>query len=217
MKMLEEIYCYRMVHIKNMVHILENGITHRNSKNANPTYLAIGDVEVINTRESKIVEVTNGSTEILETFTLGEYIPFYFGVRMPMLLVIQSGWNNVKSSVNPEEIVYLAVNLKTLVDLGKNYYFSDGHATDAFSVFYNKHKIEDITKILNWEAIKGKYWGGDGNLNRKRKMQAEFLISGDLPFSVLHGYVCYNQSAKNILINLGIDKEKIKVKPECYY
>ncbi len=38
------IYIYRMTHIDNIPHILKYGITHKNSKNANPHYKAIGDV-----------------------------------------------------------------------------------------------------------------------------------------------------------------------------
>jgi hypothetical protein len=79
---------YRMTHILNIPHILKYGITHKASSYANTHYVPIGDTSLINTRSSKQVQVTNGNI-LAEgvVITLGDFIPFYFGVRMPMLYV----------------------------------------------------------------------------------------------------------------------------------
>ena len=94
---LTEIKIYRMTHIDNILHLLQNGITHRNSPNHNPKYITIGDTSLINTRDTKQVSVDNG--DFLDfnvpTISLGDYIPFYFGVKMPTLYVIQNGGNFV--------------------------------------------------------------------------------------------------------------------------
>lgn len=82
---LDNIYLYRMTHIGNIPHILSHGIVHSTSPKANPDYIAIGDKSLIDCRKSKTVEVAG------EKIVLGDYIPFYFGVRMPMLYVIQHG------------------------------------------------------------------------------------------------------------------------------
>lgn len=83
---LDEIYLYRMTHIENIPHILQYGITHSNSPNANPAFVPIGDGSLIRTRSGFLLDCGR---------RLGEYIPFYFGVRMPMLYVIQKGFNFV--------------------------------------------------------------------------------------------------------------------------
>lgn len=57
---LENIYIYRMTHIDNIPNILLNGITHRNSPNSNPTFVAIGDISLIDTRSTKSVSIDNG-------------------------------------------------------------------------------------------------------------------------------------------------------------
>ena len=54
-------------------------------------------------------------------------------------------------------------------------------------------------------------------MNIKRKKQAEFLVSGDLSPDLIVGFGCYNESAKNKLISLGVPEEKIKVIPQSYY
>jgi hypothetical protein len=80
---LSQINIYRMTHIENIPHILQYGITHRNSPNANPDYVTVGDKSLIDKRNTKQVSIENDGTIVL-----GDFIPFYFGVRMPMLYVI---------------------------------------------------------------------------------------------------------------------------------
>ena len=76
---LYQIRIFRMTHIANMLHILEHGITHSSSPHANPDYRPIGDGSLIGSRAA--FPVTGNKT-------LGDYIPFYFWGRMPMLYVI---------------------------------------------------------------------------------------------------------------------------------
>jgi hypothetical protein len=42
-------HLYRMIHIENIPHILENGITHRNSTHANSNFIPMGDSSTIST------------------------------------------------------------------------------------------------------------------------------------------------------------------------
>ena len=214
---LEKINIYRITHIQNIPHILKYGITHKNSSNSNPDFRAIGDSSLINTRNNKLVNITNGASKIIATITLGDYIPFYFGVKMPMLYVIQHGGNFVPEATNAEDIVYIACSVKKIYNLGYEFYFSDGHATDFLTTFYDKNKINDLNTILDWKAIKAPYWGGEKNLDIKRKKQAEFLVKGDVLPETIIGYVCYNDTAYKKLTNLGIAKEIIKIKPNIYF
>ncbi len=110
---LAEIKVYRMTHIDNIPHILKNGITHRNSPNHNPNYISIGDISLIYTRDNKQVIVDNGDFLDFDApkITLGQYIPFYFGVKMPMLYVIQNGGNFVPESTPANKIIYIACSL----------------------------------------------------------------------------------------------------------
>ena len=74
------------------------GITYKTSKNSNPKFKAIGDLSLINVRSTKTVSIDNGDFLNCDapTITLGDFIPFYFGARMPMLYVFQNGGNFVK-------------------------------------------------------------------------------------------------------------------------
>ncbi|RYX86902.1 DUF4433 domain-containing protein [bacterium] len=216
---LADIKVYRMIHIDNIPHVLQQGITHKDSPNRNPDFVTIGDVSLIDTRSNKQVCIDNGdflnysSTSI----TLGDFIPFYFGVKMPMLYVIQHGGNFVEKATPANNIVYLVCSISLIVASNNNYYFSDGHATDSLTTFYDRSKIEDLPKTIDWNAVKASYWGGQENLNTKRKKQAEFLVSNDIPANFIVGFGCYDEVAKVKLLNMDILEEKIKVIPNSYY
>ena len=203
---LDDIRIYRMIHIKNIPHILQNGITHKNSANRNPDFITIGDVSLIATRSSKQVSVNNG-----------DFIPFYFGVKMPMLYVMQNGGNFVEKATPPEEIIYLACSVRNIIGLNKEYYFSDGHGTDDYTTFYDKSGIDKLPKIIDWPSVKASYWGGQENLNTKRKKQAEFLLAGNLPPEFIIGFGCYNELAKDSLMKMGVQEAMIKIIPNAYY
>lgn len=215
---LSQVKIYRILHIENIPHILSNGITHKNSSNANSDFVGIGDLSLISNRNARRVDVDNGNTfNTIETITLGDFTPFYFGVKMPMLYVIQHGGNFVEKANEPENIVYVVCSVELIISSGMRYYFSDGHATDFLTSFYNKDEINQLPQIVDWTAIKTSYWSGQQNLNIKRKKQAEFLVQGDIPPDFITGFGCYNDSAKQKLIELGVNDQLIKVIPHAYY
>jgi len=215
---IEKIFLYRITHIKNISHVLSHGITQKSSTHANPAFQAIGDKSLIDNRSGKQVIIDNGDLFNVKaaSITLGDFIPFYFGVRMPMLYVIQVGGNFAKEQ-KPQDIVYIACSLKSIIANNLRFYFTDGHATDHFTTFYDSEKVNEISEIIDWKAIKSKYWGGQENLDAKRKKQAEFLVQDDVPVQCIRGYGVYNETAKEKMIKFGIDGSIIKIIPNAYY
>lgn len=217
---IDKVKIYRITHIENIPHILQHGIAHKDSPDRNQNYRNIGDKSLIDTRNKREVSIDNGEIDLENNNTsiiLGDYIPFYFGVRMPMLYVAQHGGNFVDQATSPEDIIYLACSLNKLILSDIDFYFTDGHATDMLTSFYDKTKINELVNIIDWSAIKSSYWGGDENLNVKRKKQAELLISGDVPLDLIIGFGCYSESARNKIISMGVTEEKVKIIPNAYY
>lgn len=204
---LNKTYLYRMTHIENIPHILNYGITHASSENANPDFVSIGDDSLITTRNDFLLN--NGRR-------LGEYIPFYFGVRTPMLYVVQNGFNMV-TSTPAEKIVYCVSSVQKIIDQQLDFVFTDGHAVDKFSSQYTPVDIHDIEKLLDHKAIKAKYWNDENDLDLKRRKEAEFLVSGDIVKEAVLGFVVYNENAKNSVIDFGAINDKVLIKKNFYF
>ena len=207
-----------MTHIENIPHILQFGITNKISNNSNPHFVSIGDISLIDTRSKKRVQVDIGTFNLnANIIVLGDYIPFYFGLKMPMLYVMQIGGNFVEHPTPAEDIVYLVCSITNIIESGNIFYFSDGHATDNLTTFYDSSKVNELTTIIDWDSVGAPYWGGHDNLNIKRKKQAEFLVLNDISPDFLTGVGCFNETAKRKLTGMGVDEGMIRVIPNAYY
>lgn len=203
---LSKIYLYRMTHIENISHILEYGITHVSSLHANLNYTPIGDASLINTRNEFLLD--NGKK-------LGDYIPFYFCILTPMLYVIQRGYNVKK--VDSENIIYCVSSVQKIIDTNIDFVFTDGHAIETISSQYTSQNINDIENLIDLKIAKDPNFKDLNDLDKKRRKQAEFLVSSDIPVQAILGFVVFNETAKNKLLNLGIEERRIKVLKHYYF
>jgi hypothetical protein len=204
---LSKIYIYRITHIENIKHILQYGITHSTSLNANPDFVPIGDGSLISSRSSFLLN--NGRK-------LGEYIPFYFCIRSPMLYVIQNGFNHV-APIHAENLVYCVSSVQKIMDLNLDFVFTDGHAVNSLSSQYSKSDVDNIVNIIDISAIKSKYWKNENDLDLKRRKEAEFLVLGDIASSAILGYIVYNTNSKNKLMSLTNIQSNVFVKQKYYF
>lgn len=196
-----------MTHIENIPHVVSNGITHAASVNAHPDFTPIGDPALIETRNGFVLE--NGRR-------LGEYIPFYFGTKMPMLYVIQKGFNMVRATP-AEDIVYCVTSVQKIVEHQLEVVFTDGHAVDRLTKQYDRSYLATLDTLLDWDAIKARYWKSETDLDLKRRKEAEFLVDGDVPKEAVLGFIVATQAAKNKLLGWGLADDKVVVKPDYYF
>lgn len=211
MKTPDTIYLYRITHIDNLDFIFKSKIICcPNSKDSDSNFIGIGDSSLIQSRKSREIPVVpNGD--------FSDYIAFYFGARSPMLYNIQKGYNNVKKR-DPEDIVYLITNFKTVKESNSDFVFTDGHGYHHLSQFFNQ---EIDLKEVDWKTVKLVKWNDtEEDPDRKRKKQAEFLIHNKLPISMIRAIVVYNESAKSI-VSAQLAANSIEctvvVKPNYYY
>ncbi len=208
-----------MTHMENIPHMLKYGITHKSSPYANPMFKPIGDSSLIDYRKTKTVEISEGrvSFSIQNSIVLGDFIPFYLGLRTPMLYVVQKGGNFVPNPTPAENIVYCVSSVQRIIDENLTFFFSDGHATNGLSKFYSKAKVSEIKDLIDFEAANAKYWKDENDLDLKRRKEAEFLVKEDIPAACILGFACYNDEAKDKLLAMGISEKRIIVKPNFYF
>lgn len=202
-----KIFLYRMTHIENIPHILQHGVTHITSNNVNVDYVAIGDGSLISKRN--MLALRNGKM-------LGSYIPFYFGTRMPMLYVIQNGYNGV-STLQPQDIVYCVTSVEQILNNQLEYVYTDGHAVESFSTFFFPESIDDIEQNIDKTAIESKFWKDENDLDKKRRKEAEFLVGNDIPQTAILGFAVYNEIAKAKLIQFGVNENIIGIRGQFYF
>jgi ssDNA thymidine ADP-ribosyltransferase DarT-like protein len=105
--------------------------------------------------------------------TLGDYVPFYFGPRSPMLLTYKSG-NVTGKPENQDEIIYFVTTAEAVAARGYRFVFTDGHPIKEPKAFFNN--LADIDEV-DLDLMTKKYWNDtDSDPDRKRRRQAEFLV-----------------------------------------
>ena len=199
-------YAFRMTHIDNMHHIIKHGLVKKDSPLRDEHFVSIGDRKIIGLR----------SDMEIKGYRLGEYMPFYFGPRSPMLYVIQHGYNGV-TRVEPENIVYCVIKIDDLIQNDIDCIFTDGHALPRLTSFYKKEDLSRINDIVRYEDVYSTQWDSEEDRDLKRRKEAELLVNCDLPVTFICGYVVYNEIARQKLMKLGIIDDKIVVAPKYYF
>jgi hypothetical protein len=79
-------------------------------------------------------------------------------------------------------LIYLVTKAQTVNNSGSEWVFTDGHATMAFSEFFDD--LKDLDEI-DWEVMESRYWSDTPTLpDRKRRRQAEFLTKDCCPWEL---------------------------------
>ncbi len=191
---------YRIVHIDNVEYLLTHGMFTRHHAQADPDYINIGDSGLIEQRNDYPVPINppNG--------TLGEYIPFYFGILSPMLLNIKTGFRGITQRPQ-SNIVYIVCRANKIIEHCDNWCFTDGHAKNAITEFYND---ENSLEEVDWNIVSERYWSNtEDDFDRMRRKQAEFLVKEHVPVQCISSIVVLNQQISNlvqaILDRLGLE------------
>ena len=199
-------YIYRMIHIDNMSHILDNGLYSPLHSKAALNYTEIGDPALIRERSGKPVPIAPGGV-------FPEFVSFYFGGRMPMLWSMlhahelllkrhhasEEGWFhrfNVRGTHqrHQREIVFIACGFQKVVDTCPEWCFTDGHACSPRTQFYND--LADLSR-LDWRMIERHDLSR--NWESERRRQAEFLVKGFVPVTCIdHLVVRYKEQKEQL-------------------
>lgn len=174
---------YHITDISNLPSIIRQGGLYSDAlMRANfPGHTNIGYDQIKARRLSEII-VPFGSNKFV-----GEYVPFYYCPRSPMLYTINQG-NVTKPAGCQGDIVHLVSNVQIALGLGKEYAISDGNAGTYYATFYNDISALDL---LDWNVLNSWSWGGE----KRNKKQAEFLVADSFPWQSFSSIGCMNNVA----------------------
>ena len=181
----ERALIFRIVHRANLQTMLDDGLHCRNSQAAMKLFVQIGNPDLIDRRQTRVVECPPGGV-------LSDYVPFYFTPFTPMMFNIKTGYNGITKRPN-EDIMIFVSSLHRLVTDGICFVFSDRHAYLKLAQFTNDLKNLDW---IDWVSLKERNFKKD-DIDRFERYQAEALVHEHMPISSLAGIVCYNSVIKS--------------------
>ncbi len=188
----QNINLYRIVHRDNVAYILEKGMFCYGHPFFDPDNIFIGDSKLTQERHSFELPLTDCGH-------LGDYVPFYFGSRSPMLYNIHTGYRGIEQRPQ-SEIVYIVCKLQCLIEKGYIVVFTDGHAKNKVTRFFTD--AEELNQ-MDWESIKALQWDNtDANPDRMRRKQAECLVKSQVPPQCIAALVVYDVATKKAMETL---------------
>jgi hypothetical protein len=177
---------FRIVHVDNLPWLLRHGLPCRNSALLHPRYHPIGNPDLIERRQHRVVPLAPGGT-------LGDYVPFYFTPWSPMLYNIKTGYGGIERQKN-DDIAIVVASLPRLDELGLDYVVSDRHAYLRMANFFR-----DRARLIElpWDDWCKHHFKRDReDPDRFERYQAEALVHGAVPTEALLGIVVYTESLK---------------------
>lgn len=168
---------YRIVHVDNLATLLARSALH--APNHAPAdglpYRTIHDEEVQCARQQREIPCGPGGS-------CHDYVPFYFGPRSPMLLLLHTGRvNGYTEGQGP--IVCLVSTVQAVARAGCRFVFSDGHGLARWT-----HWFADLALLgeVDWNTVQARMWNDTPqDPDRQRRKQAEFLVYRQCPWDVL--------------------------------
>jgi len=190
---------YHLTHIDNLVSIIQSGgcLSFNQMQNQEIDHIDVAYETIQARRAQKSVPCGPGGC-------LHDYVPFFFAPRPPMLYAIHGGSvEGYEQGQTP--LIHLVTTAQTVSNSSSEWVFTDGHATMAFSGFFDD--LNDLNEI-DWEVMESRYWNDTPTLpdrDRKRRRQAEFLIKDCCPWELFSEIGVINSRmgsrAENILEN----------------
>jgi len=201
----EQILIYHITDVANLPGVLAEGGLHSDVAMAQRKPTVIGYTHI---KERRMKELRVGCCG---GRFVGEFVPFYYCARSPMLYVINRGNTGLPSGCQ-RSIVHLVSTVAVGIGLNRSWAISDGNAGAAYASF--SADVEALNE-LDWEAIRATDWRG-----RTGQKMAEFLVADFFPWTGFHAVGCHNSGlAKQVqdLLNSQQHRPAVAVEPGWYY
>lgn len=127
---------------------------------------------------------------------VGDYVPFYFAARSPMMFAISHG--RVPSyGEDVSGLLYLVTSTQELVAQGLKVVVTDRNAALGYTEFRPESECGDL---VDWDLMRQRYWNNtDRYPDRRERRMAECLVHRKVPFDAIGAIVVHNeQQAGNV-------------------
>lgn len=202
---------FRITHVDNLPWLLANGLPCANAGIRDPSFVEIGNPDLIGKRPRRAVPLPPHGT-------LADYVPFYFTPKSPMLLNIKTGWNGISRRSNAE----IAIVVSSVESMYKNsvaLLFTDRHAymnTARWSA-----NPADLATMIDWDILRRHDFSrSDDYPDKKDRYQAEALAYHHVPVAALLGIGCASPTDRPRIEAMVTAKGlalPVRSRPEWYF
>ncbi len=201
----EKILIYHITDVANLPSILaENGL-HSDAVMVKHNPEIIG-YDHIKKRRLKEIPVP-----CCEWRRVGEFVPFYFCPRSPMLFTINKG-NTGRPQGCQRTILHLVSTMASGIATGNAWAVSSGNAGTFHTTFAAN---QEALNALDWEAIRATQWQG-----KQHQKSAEFLVADFFPWAAIQKIGCQNSTTADKVKALLADiahQPAVEIKTNWYY
>ena len=209
---------YHITHVDNLHRVLEEGELVCDAESARRQLCQQSIAyETLKERRARTQVVCNDGGSVAAGGMLADYVPFYFTNRSPMLFVIHKG--GVEGYTGGQtNVVYLVSSVEAVAASGRVWCFTDGHAVEEVSEFYDK--VADLERV-DWDVIQSWSWKNTlADLDRKRRKQAEFLVHERFPWELVSQIGVINPTMATrvtTMIGRAAHRPQMAIEPNWYY
>ena len=204
---LAKTYLYHITDVKNLPKIIQSGGLLSDAALA----AAGGPAVNIGYDHIKLRRMTEIRVPCAGNRFVGEFVPFYFCPRSPMLYRVNKGIGNNPPGCQ-RTIVHLVTSVHHAVNTGHVWAFSDGGAGAFYTGFF-----DDLARLdsLSWDAINARYWQ-----EVTTQKSAEFLVADRFPWSEIKAIGCYEDEIAKQVTKLTAGHANapgVVIRPGWYY
>jgi hypothetical protein len=196
---------YHITDIEFLPSILKDGGLHSDAVMAQREQKLIGYSEIKKRRLNEIHVPCCGYHYV------GDFVPFYFCPRSPMLFSINKG-NTGQPPGCQKSILHLVSTIADGLATEKPWAISSGNAGAYHTTFAAEIEALDA---LDWEAIRATQWQG-----KQHQKMAEFLVRDFFPWTSIKHIGCFNSAVATKvaeLLNQQKHRPPVEVKSSWYY
>lgn len=201
----EQTLVYHITDFENLPGILSSGGLHSEAAMAQKNPLVIGYGHIKQRRLKEIRIPCCGGRFV------GEFVPFYFCPRSPMLYATNKGATGRPPGCQGT-ILHLVSTVGIGIALNSAWAISDGNA-GAFHTWFGG--TLEALKTLDWAAIRATDWRG-----KTHQKSAEFLVADFFPWEGVQAIGCHNNEVANqvrSLLESRRNQPSITVEKAWYY
>lgn len=207
----EPTWAVHFTRVENLPGIIAEGLACDSlARAADMTRVDIGAADIKARRRSKAVAIPPGGC-------VGDYVPFYFAPRSPMMFTLSRGNYGYSDGFNG--VIYLCITLEEVLAADLACIVSDRNAARAIATFRDAR--DSLDDHVDWPLMREQIWRRtDDDPDRPDRRAAELLVHQRLPFELVGHIVARNEDTAALArdhIAASGSEVTVDVRPAWYF